>query len=171
MEDFNALPAPESGPLYFSVASRKFIVMSLTTLRIYNLYWFYRNWKTIKSRTGEGISPFWRAFFSVFFCHSLIEKVNGTAKSMGIPQSVNPTLITSAFILLSISWKLPDPFWLISLFTFVPLLSIQASINRINQAHDPRYESNGDFSIKNIAAIFFGGIFLMMAIIGTFMGA
>ena len=31
---------------------------------IYNIYWSYKNWQRIKSRSREDISPFWRAFFA-----------------------------------------------------------------------------------------------------------
>src|SRR5690349_17919588 len=60
---------PTGQPAFFPVSPVKLVVMSTFTFGIYELYWFYRNWKLIKQRTGASITPFWRAFFGILFCY------------------------------------------------------------------------------------------------------
>ena len=55
---------PQGQPAFFAVSPLKLIVMSTATLGIYELYWFYKNWKLIKQRTESNIMPFWRAFLA-----------------------------------------------------------------------------------------------------------
>jgi len=82
-------------PLYFPVSKLKLILMSLCTLGLYELYWFYKNWKLIKTRTGQNQSPFWRAFFSIIFCYQLFKHIQVSADSKGC----NRALIRGGFSL------------------------------------------------------------------------
>ena len=58
---------PGEEAYFFAPPLIKLVVMSLTTLGLYVLYWFYRNWKTIKLRGHDGIMPFWRAVFPLIW--------------------------------------------------------------------------------------------------------
>lgn len=48
--DTNAEAVSVSLP-YFEVALGKFVVMSLVTFGLYELYWMYQQWKRLKTRT------------------------------------------------------------------------------------------------------------------------
>lgn len=54
------------GPEFYVVAPFKFFLLSILTLNLYFVYWFYRNWRQIKQRTGEEIWPPARGFFPHF---------------------------------------------------------------------------------------------------------
>lgn len=56
-------PLPQGQPVLFPVSPLKLVVMSTVTLGIYEIYWFYKNWKLVKQQTDRDIMPFWRAFF------------------------------------------------------------------------------------------------------------
>lgn len=60
-----------------------FIVLSLTTLGLYRIYWFYRNWHQIRNRGVWDITPVWRALFSIFFAHRLLGRINARAVEKG----------------------------------------------------------------------------------------
>jgi len=62
-------------PIFSPVSKTKLAVMSICTLGMYDLYWFYKNWGLVKDRNNLEIKPFWRAFFAFFYCH-LIEIVS-----------------------------------------------------------------------------------------------
>jgi hypothetical protein len=53
--------------LFLPASPLKLVVMSLCTFGLYELYWFYMNWNLLKQRHNSDISPFWRAFFAIFF--------------------------------------------------------------------------------------------------------
>jgi hypothetical protein len=119
--------------VYFSVSKLKLVVLCLVTLSLYEIYWFYKNWKLVKIKTGEKISPFWRAVFAIFFCYSLFKRVQDSASLQGCRSSISPGWLTVAYIILGATWQLPDPYWLIGLISFVPLLPVQGVINEINR--------------------------------------
>jgi hypothetical protein len=158
-----------ASPLYFAVSKPKFIVMSLCTGGIYELYWFYKNWKIIKQRTRQNIRPFWRTFFAIFYCHSLFKSVQGSASSPRHRPGINPGWLAAAYIALSATWRLPDPFWFISSLTFLPLLPVQGLVNRINARAAPAADRNSRFSTSNIIVIIIGGIFLSLAALEPFL--
>ncbi len=81
-------PEPPSAQMtcpLFPVATHKFIVLSVCSLGIYELYWCYQNWKRLKQASGERLSPFWRAVFAPLwvtrpsFCTTASERVYITA--------------------------------------------------------------------------------------------
>ena len=59
------------GFLYIPVS--RLILLSMLTFGVYCYYWQYRNWAYVKEREGLSISPFWRAWFWVFFVYALLK--------------------------------------------------------------------------------------------------
>jgi len=154
-------------PLYFPVSKLKLILMSLCTLGLYEIYWFYKNWKLIKTRTGQNLSPFWRAFFSIIFCYPLFKHIQVSADSQGCKSNINPGWLLIGYIALNVTWRLPDPFFIISLLTFLPLLSAQGVINDLNLKTAPRAERNNRFSVTNFAVIIIGALFVIIGVVGS----
>lgn len=73
-------------PAFYVVSRAKFWILFLATSGIYQAYWFFKHWKTIRKATGEQLWPLPRAIFCIFFTHSLFARFSGTA-SGGIPAS------------------------------------------------------------------------------------
>jgi hypothetical protein len=66
--------------------------------------------------------------------------------------------------------KLPDPYWvvsLVSMFSFVFFLPVQALANRINARITPDHDPNEEFTGWNWAGVVVGVIMLTLAIRGT----
>ncbi|MGD2270221.1 MAG: DUF4234 domain-containing protein [Desulfobacterales bacterium] len=150
-------------PPYFSVSKTKLILMSIFTLGLYEIYWFYKNWKQIKISTRQNMRPFWRAVFSIFFCYALFKNVQDSTDVYGGRQDINPGWLAAGYILMSMMYKLPDPFWAVSLLAFLPLLPVQGAINSINTKVAPTAARNTNFSVKNILVMVIGGIILSLA--------
>lgn len=154
---------------YFTVGALKFSLMSLTTFGIYELYWFYRNWRVIKNRDKSKILPFWRALFWPFWTFSLMSRFNEDSKDQNIPMVLPAITLGVVYIVLNGLWRLPDPYWLFSLLTFIPLLCFDAFARRLNgggQLADPTFSR---FSGWNIAWLIIGAILLTLAVAGAFM--
>ena len=162
-------PIPEGQPVFFAVSPLKLVVMSTVTFGIYELYWFYKNWKLIKQRTDSNIMPFWRAFFGVFFCYSCFKEVKDVASSRGISFSSSPGWLATGWIILTLCWRLPDPYWFVCWLTPLFLIPIQNAINRLNAVVAPNHNPNSRFSGWNIAGTVVGGILFVLIIIGTFL--
>jgi hypothetical protein len=166
-------PNPESGQsYYFTPSTLKIILMSLVTLGLYELYWFYKNWVLIKARLpsddpGKRMMPFWRAFFANFWAYSLFKDIKGCADRNGIPESfaIAPLAI-GYFTLIAIS-QIDSPIWLISLLTFAMIVPVNKVAIKINEKLCDDFVNHGEFTTWNIAGLFFGGIILIAAVSET----
>jgi hypothetical protein len=166
---FGPPPMPAGQPIFFPVSPLKLVVMSTVTFGIYELYWFYQNWKLVKHRTRSDIMPFWRAFFGFFFCYSMFRKIQTSASERGLTAAFSPGLLTILWIGITSCWRLPNPYWLMSMLAVLALLPVQFTVSQLNASVTTTYDSNSRFTAWNIAGIVIGGLFLVFAIIGTFM--
>ena len=142
-------------------------MLSICTLGIYELYWAYKNWQRIGAATGEKLSPFWRAFFAPIWGFSLFRRIRDRVTHERAPGDWHPPVLATCYLLLSASWRLPDPWWLISLASFVPLSPVQQATQRINEQHHVSEDLNSSYSGMNVAAIVLGGILFILAVIGS----
>jgi len=152
----------------FAVSTRKFVVMSIVTLGLYDVYWVWRQWKRFAEQ-GEVLSPFWRTFFLVFTNYSLFARVRSRAREEGIEVGWSPALMATLYLVLNVTWRLPDPWVLVSLLVFVPLIPIQETIERINARHVAELPNRG-FSGADAVAIVIGGLVLILVLIGVLLG-
>lgn len=153
-------------PIFFPVSKTKLVVMSICTIGMYDFYWFYKNWKLIKDRENLEIKPFWRSFFAFFYCHSMFDRISNYSNS---PSRFNSILFAALWIIIFLLWKLPDPYSLISTFSFIPLIVVQDHVSQINQEHSPDAASNKNFSKWNILAVAFGGALFALIVFASFL--
>lgn len=170
---YNTESPPRSQPsaqaVFFPVSGLKLVVMSTVAFSIYEVYWFYRNWKFVKEQSGHDIWPFWRAIFSFFFCYSLFKDINHAAGSTSIPTRIPAGPLALLWIGVSLCWRLPDPYWLVSCLAVFALLPAQKVINQMNAEIAPNHDPNSRFSAWNIVGVVLGGLWLLLAVIGTFL--
>lgn len=153
---------------YYCVSARKFTILSLVTFGFYELFWFYKNWKLVKTISGREISPFWRAVFAPLFCYSFASTVNSTAKSLNITQKTSPVAIAVIYFFLVALNRLPDPFWLICLFSFAPLIPIVLQIQTIHEMIRPGFESLVGWGRGSYATLMVGGTLTALIVMGSF---
>lgn len=160
--------ARDSKPIYFPVSLIKFVVMHFCTVGMYQFYWFYKNWRLIQERDQSEASPFWRTVFTFIYCYALFEKVRSSAASLKIDQSISVQVLAGGWILLSMLWILPDPYWLINFSSILFLIPVQQAVNRINESMVPGHDRNERFTAWNMVAIVIGGVLFILGVIGTF---
>jgi hypothetical protein len=170
-----SMPGRESAVLtsfpLFPVATHKFIVLSLVSFTAYTFYWFYQNWKRIKTASQENLSPFWRTAFAPLWGFSLFSQIRILASAQGIAADWSPGLLGTMFLVLNSLWILPDPWSWISLAVFVPAIPIQQTAQRVNEicAKSVGEPQNDTYTAGNVAMIVIGGLVLTLAIMGSFM--
>jgi len=162
-------PEASAEPPLFAVSLAKLLVLCTCTLGLYEIYWAYQHWVRIKRREGSDIIPAARAFFGVIFCYALFARVRDAGKAADLADPPPAGLLAIAWIVATVSWKLPDPWWLLSMLSPLLMLPIQAYANRLNAAVVPDHDRNGRFGAANIAWTLVGGLTLMLAIAGAFM--
>lgn len=156
-------------PIYFAVSPLKLVVMSICTVGIYELYWFYKNWVLIKERESLDIMPFWRAFFAFFFCYSFFKKVQASAEGISLQKSISPGILATGWIVVTLLWKLPDPYWIGTYFTVIFLLPIQTVVNKINHSVAPGHDKNGKFTGWNIFCVVVGVLLFFLNLLAMFL--
>jgi hypothetical protein len=166
-----ALIANPARAPYFSVSLLKFGVLSTLTFGLYDLYWAWQNWKLIKERAEPKIMPFWRAFFGFIWIYPLLRNVRDTLTSTQ-PAGEKPTpfpagVLSIAWIVLTLLYKLPGVFFFLSLTSVIPLLIAQSRINQLNAALAPQAPVNSRFTWANWIWIVIGAIWLALAIYGS----
>ena len=151
----------------FAVSLSKLVVMSLCTFGLYELYWAYKHWDAQRRREREELSPFWRAFFAPLWAFSLFPRLQRITAMYGVPATWSGSGLALAYFLLHLVWRLPDPYWLLSLLGVLPLLVVQRSVNTLNETVAPEAPRNNTYSGANVVAIMIGGVLLLAAIVGT----
>ncbi len=178
MQDGQSLSSPQESAAsepdttrqaYFTVGAVKFSLMSATTFGLYELYWFYRNWHIIRDDEHSQISPFWRAFFAPLWTFSMGKRFTGQAKARNMSLSLPVVTLGVLYLLLSALWRLPDPYALVSLLTFIPLLPFDRAARRLNGNGQLAEPTHGRYSRWNIAWLIFGSLLLVLAVIGAFL--
>jgi hypothetical protein len=155
--------APEAA--FHHVSTVKFIIYSICSLGLYELVWFYKNWQYVRDRDGSTIMPFWRAIFSIIWCYPLAKEI---ADSHPRANAGLAGLAAVGFIGLTLTWKLPDPWSLLSLIAFIPLLYLVTLINQINRERGVRGPFYARVRVHHVLVCFIGTLLLGLALLGTF---
>ena len=176
-EAFNPYAAPKAAladaavpgvqPVFFPVSLPKLALMSLATLGLYEIYWFYKNWKCMQENFGHKLNAPIRAFFPLI-SYPLFRQIRDHAASAQLESKLSAGPLALTVFLIAVLYRLPDPWWLVSLLGFLPLLPVQSAVNEINAKFAPDADHNGRFSGWNIVGMIAGGIVLALAIIGMF---
>lgn len=143
-------------------------VLSLATFGIYPYYWSYKQWKYIKKRDNLDISPGIRAWFFPIWIYSLSNNIQDRAREYNLPKTYNPVVIAVGVILLTPLYKLPDPFWLISLLPFVVLMPVVITNNLVLENEVPTLDKNPKIGIAKWFLISLGLIIFLLALLVTF---
>lgn len=151
---------------FFPVATHKFVVLSIFSFGVYELYWFFQNWKRIKTASGEALSPFWRAFFAPLWSFSLFRRVRDRAVEAEVAAAWSPGILGALYLILCILWRLPDPWWLICYASFLPMLPVQQTATQVNRRSLATEDPNTAYSTANVVLIVLGGIALVLVMIG-----
>tara|TARA_R110000764_G_scaffold239212_1_gene337832 strand:+ start:1151 stop:1723 length:573 start_codon:yes stop_codon:yes gene_type:complete len=129
----------------YVVSPKKFTILFFCTMGLYSLYWSYKNWSLYNSSTNANIWPFARAFFDIFFIHSLCNKLLTCVGSMPTTKEhSNIELQATRYVILTVVGRIFDqvstkgvgmPYsYFVSIlvlpFTFQALLTIQIRINQ-----------------------------------------
>lgn len=151
-----------------------FVLLSIATLGIYEIYWFYRNWKQLKFHKNLDISPGWRTvglfvpIYGIVLAYRQLKDIRDFSREAGIVKTYSPGWILFGWLILTALWKLPDPFWFLSFLSVWPLTVVQCILNSYWAKEQSGYPEKTKFSGGQIALLVIGGIILILAVIGTF---
>ena len=153
------------------ISVNKFIILSVLSFGLYELWWIYKSWRFFQQKDKLDIMPAVRAILSIFFLISLFIRIQDFANKKGYKSHYSSV---SLFIGLFITYflvKLPDPFWLISLLSFVFLIPPFKALNFAKQnSTNFIVTEQSSFNGRQIAIIIVGLIFLAFVLLGMTLG-
>ncbi len=168
---------------FYVVSPSKFLWLSVLTMGLYYIFWFYKNWKNQMLKTEENIWPVMRGIFSVFFTHSLFKriatKLEDKNKTYDWSVMGMATLFVITTVLSSIIGQLSSGTGNNDNVTFVMFISfgfLAATIYSIYKAQmainiacdDPNGDSNSEFSTANTVWLLIGGLFWVLTLLGMY---
>jgi hypothetical protein len=102
-----------------NISLNKFIFLSIISFGTYPIWWIYKAWRFFQQKDKLDIMPAVRTIFSIFFLISLFNKILNFAKEKDYNKTYSAILLFVGFFIVDFLAKLPDPFWLISVISFV----------------------------------------------------
>lgn len=151
-----------------------FILLSVLTLGIYDVYWYYRNWKYLAEFKKLDISPGWRTaglfvpILNLFLIYGAHKDYRDLIKEEGLNREIYPGLIIVVIIIAGLITNLPDPFWLISFLATIPLAIVQGILNELWRKVQPELIHKTNFRGRQIFLMVFGAIIWFFMIVGIF---
>ena len=149
-----------------------YVLLSLATFSLYNIYWFYRNWKHLKLYEGWDISPGWRTIglfvpiLNLFLLYGLLKHIRDYAESAECETLYSAGWIMLGWLLSNALGWLDDPWLFLSLLSVWPIGVVQGVLNSYWNKKQPHLTARTKLSGTQIAILLIGGIFWALFIIG-----
>lgn len=106
-------------PYPYVISIKKLIVMSVCTFGLYDIYWFYMQWKSYKSEKSLNATPALRALFAPIFSYTIFKEISNSNKEIHKNKGVEAGAYAILYFFLCRVWFL----------SFLPLIPIQNAIN------------------------------------------
>lgn len=147
----------------------KFIFLYIITYGVYQIPWGHKHWKFIKEREGLKINAWLRSWFLPFTLFWLAKRIFALAEEQGYRKKPSPAAITSLFWFFVVLEALPGDFIsLISLLSFLPLLTLLKAVNFYWEKEQPNLPIRKFWTSGEIAWTVFGGIFWVFVLVRLF---
>jgi hypothetical protein len=155
----------------FPVATHKFVVLSLCSFGVYQLFWCYRNWQRIGDTSREAISPLWRAVFAPLWAFSLFGEIRDMARANEVRVAWNSTLLALLYLAFNLLWRLPDEIWWVAFGSLLPMIPVQYTAQQVNRSRAGLVteDANVRYTWKNMVLICFGGLLLLATLMEPFL--
>jgi hypothetical protein len=149
----------------------QFVLLSILTMGLYGVWWMYKSWRFFQEKENLDIMPAARAIFSIFFLISLMNKILEYAREKGYGGDYSTVLLFVCFFMANLLSRLPDPYWLISLFGFFFLIPPFQALNYAKQ-NDPTIEAveQDSFNTRQVILLVVFGAFWLLILAGLSMG-
>ncbi|MGH1487202.1 MAG: hypothetical protein ACRBCI_13395 [Cellvibrionaceae bacterium] len=168
----------EANAQFYIVSIKKFTILFFATVGMYPIYWFYKNWKLQKERHDLSIWPVARGIFSIFYAHTLFNKIDSVLQQKQKVFEWSAGAVATSYVVLTVvstlmsqlaSKEIGSPYTDILSIAALPvlyviLLKAQKAIN-LSQ-NDPEGEANNQLTGANIVWIFIGLLLWALIILG-----
>lgn len=141
---------------YFGISIRRLVCLFILTMGLYRYYWAYKNWKAVQQAENSDISPFWRSFFGIFFCHGLFKYLAESVKNHSSKRPFSPTRLAVWYIILHVIG--------LGFFKIILLIKAQRAVLFNNAQLIPNYKPIKQYTRAEIIWIIVGIILWVLGI-------
>lgn len=128
-DDEPLVPPEMMGPReYYCVPIWRFAICSLVTGGLYEMWWMLQNWHYIRQRDQSSIWPFFRMLFAPIWIFFLARDIEHNTRG----NTHRVWTLTVLYLATKFCAPLPEPWWVLTYFTFVPLLPLVRHIEQHN---------------------------------------
>lgn len=152
----------------------KFVLLTVLTFSVYEIIWFNRNWRQLKAHKNLDIRPGLRTaglfvpIYGLVLIYRQLSDIREFSKGVGLEKLFSPGSILLFWIIFSAAWKAPDPYWLISNLSVLPLTVVQGVLNSYWKNEQTGLAVRQGFSGGQIALLVIGAIVWVLVLIGMF---
>jgi hypothetical protein len=173
-------PPPGRGP---AAAARRYsdaqpvwqlVLLSVLTMSIYNLRWFYRTWKQLKQDRDLDMSPglhtlgLFVPILNIVLVLNLLREIKEYNEEAGIDARYAPGAVLAGFIAANLLIWLPAPWWTLSLLSVIPLAFAQRALNGYWRARQPALSVRRALTGGQVATVVAGGVFVLLLGLGFY---
>lgn len=170
VEEVRYKPRPEGSPTSKGMPTIKLAVLSVTTFGLYDIYWFYKQWKNLREIKQLNITPWARALFAPLYSYSLFKHVfelAGQVSEDDQPPHPSAGVLAAIYMSLSAASRLPHPYWLVGFGTTFPLIVVQDTLNYYWKKTEPNKSIRTGFSAWELVVAVVGGVILLVTLLDT----
>ena len=120
-------------------------LLSFATLNTYSVYYVIRGLRLAERRMGQRERSYWFALWlivpglNIAYFYGSFNRICERVRTSGVNPPVNFGLQALAMNVVDLLWRLPDPYWLISLLSSILLGTIHMSVAQAERLDEPEY--------------------------------
>jgi hypothetical protein len=153
------------------ISVNKFKVLCILSFGLYGLWWIYKAWRFFQQKDQLNITPAVRTIFSIFFLIQLFNKILDFANAKGYNRHFSSVLLFIGYFVGNLLANLPDPFWKISVLSFVFLIPSFNALNFARQnSTDFIVTEQSSFNGRQIVIIIIGSLFWALVLLEMTIG-
>ncbi len=146
-----------------------FILLSFCSLGLYNIWWQYKCWKYFKDKENLDIMPAARSIIFLIFGAELFDKIADYGQQVGHQVSYNSRVLWLLCIGINLLGRLPSPYYLISILSFLPLLPPVKAFNYYFTGNNEGYKDD-NLNPRQILLVIAGCVCWLLIIGAMFTG-
>lgn len=172
---FVEAPAPRETPHAESIIPARgqplhhLLLLTVFSWGLYELYWFYRNWRDLAADAPENPGPppalltfgLLVPFVNVALVYRQLAGIRSRLAAHGLPVGYSPWITTCIYISLGIAANLTT-LWSLSCLMVLPLLPVQEALNRYWSEREPATVLRERLSPPEVAIIACGAAAMLV---------
>lgn len=151
-------------PLTISIS--KLVVLTILTFGIYEIYWFYKQWKCLKVIKNLNITVWARGLFTPLFAYPLFKQYFELAKQETQRNYPSAKWLAIGYFVLNLLWRSEKPYWLLGFTAVFTLIPVQKAINEYWVIRHPKHKIDSTYKGWETIILIIGGVFTLFLIMG-----